>query len=380
MYKFLSLSLLFIGMILSSTTSLAEEEPKITTTKINDNFWVLHGGNGLGANVGMSIGEDGIVLIDSMNVGKGKLLIEEIRKISDKPIKYVINTHDHRDHRGGNEDFVAIGATIIYPDYLKHTGYQGASRDIQFKDKMTFSANGEVFTLYHVKSHTWNDVIVHMKNNNAVFTGDNHATSWGPNIGVMGYQGHRVIFDLVLDLANEDTLVVPGHKALADLNHIKAFDAKTKEWFQHVKTLNNAGMSSEEIVNHKKTVALLTWFHGGKFPDWLRPDRQLARVQGTILADASNLYEMSTNQLQSYLGNYLLSDGSKVTVFADDTGAFAEKDQTFMANLLIKSPSKFDFNGWDEKEHLTFELNKQGQVKNLSFNVNGVEQFTAVKQ
>ena len=166
MYKILSLSLLFAGMILGSTVSLAEEGPKITTTKINDNFWVLHGGNGLGANVGMSIGEDGIVLIDSMNVGKGKLLIEEIRKISDKPIKYVINTHDHKDHRGGNEDFVALGATIIYPDYLKYTGYQGASRDIQFKDKMTFSANGEIFTLYHVKSHTWNDVIVHMKNNN----------------------------------------------------------------------------------------------------------------------------------------------------------------------------------------------------------------------
>lgn len=51
-----------------------------------------------------------------------------------------------------------------------------------------------------------------------------------------------------------------------------------------------------------------------------------------------------------------------------------------MANLLIKSPSKFDFSGWEKREHLTFELNKQGEVKKLSFNVNGVEQFTAVKQ
>ena len=86
----------------------------------------------------MSIGEDGIVLNDSMNVGKGKLLIEEIRKISDKPIKYVINTHDHRDHRDhrrGGEGFVALSATIIYPDYLKHTRYQGASRICNLKPK-----------------------------------------------------------------------------------------------------------------------------------------------------------------------------------------------------------------------------------------------------
>lgn len=91
------------------------------------------------------------------------------------------------------------------------------------------------------------------------------------------------------------------------------------------KHLNKAGMSSEKIVNHENTVALFTWFHGGKFPDWLKPDRQLARVQGTILADTSNIYDMSTNQLQSYLGSYLLSDGSKVTVFADDTGLSLKK-------------------------------------------------------
>ena len=59
MYKFLSLILLFVWVILGSTASLAKEKPKITTTKINDNLWVLHGGNGLGSNVGMSIGEDG---------------------------------------------------------------------------------------------------------------------------------------------------------------------------------------------------------------------------------------------------------------------------------------------------------------------------------
>lgn len=380
MYRYILSGLVIVLATLSSAISVASEKFQITPKKINDNFWVLHGGNGLGANVGMSIGDDGIILIDSMNIGKGQLLIEAIRKISDKPIKYVINTHDHRDHRGGNDDLVALGATVIYPDHLKYTPYEGASRDIQFSEKMSFKANGEVFTLYHVKSHTWNDVIVHMKNNNAVFTGDNHATTWGPNIGVMGYQGHRIIFDLILAIANEDTLIVPGHIELADLEHIKAFDKKTKEWFDHIIASDKAGISAEEIVSHKKTVEMLTWFHGGEFPEWLKPERQLARVQVTMLADVSNTYDMNINDLQAYLGDYLLADGSKVSIFADDTGVFAEKEQTFMAHLLIKSPTKFDFNGWDEKEHLKFTLTEQGQVEALSFMVNGAEKFTALKQ
>jgi len=380
MYKFLA-HIIFLALMSSfSILSSAQEEHKITTRKINDNFWILHGGNGLGANVGVSIGSDGIVLIDSMNTGTGKLLIEAIRKISDKPIKYVINTHDHGDHRGGNEELVSLGATVIYPNFLKYTSYQGATRDIQFEDRMSFKANGELFTLYHVKSHTWNDVIVHMKKNNAVFTGDNHATDWGPNIGVLGYNGHRIIFDLVKSLTNEDSLIVPGHKSLADIKQFEQYDNKTKEWYQHVLSLHDKGINANDIVANKKNQTLLAWFHEGKIPQWLRPDRQLTRVEGTIYADARGSYEMGKEQLQSYLGKYLLNDGSEVNVFADNTSVYAQKDESFMVNLLIKSTTKFDFNGWTENEHLKFDFDDKGQANKLSFSINGNEQFIALKQ
>lgn len=74
-----------IALSFSPLSNAADSpSPKITFTKVNEQFWVLHGGNGLGANVGMSVGEDGILLVDAMNINSGQLLIDAIRTISDK--------------------------------------------------------------------------------------------------------------------------------------------------------------------------------------------------------------------------------------------------------------------------------------------------------
>lgn len=369
-----------IYLIANIVSAADKKDPEITFSKINDSFWVLHGGNGLGANVGMSIGKDGILLIDSMNIGKGKKLIKAIRSISDKPIKYVINTHQHGDHRGGNEDLVELGATIIYPNFLKYaTRYEGAERDIQFQDKLSIKFNDEDFTLYHVKSHTWNDVIVHLKNNNAVFTGDNHATSWGPNIGARGMRSHKEVFDLVLSLTDEKTVVVPGHTALADLEHVKQYDAKTKEWFSHILTLHKQGQSTKSILKTQKIDDLLKWFHGGKEVDWLTEERRLARVTATITSDEGDNIELSAQALKKYSGQYLLQDGGKIEIFIHKNELYGFKSKSYTVHLLPKSATQFSFSGWDENERFDFKFDQQGNVNSLSFQINGKVEFTASK-
>ncbi len=381
-HSFTSLLAILVGIsfMLNIVSAADKEDPQITFSKINNNFWVLHGGNGLGANVGMSIGKDGILLIDSMNISKGQMLIKAIRSISDKPIKYVINTHQHGDHRGGNEDLVALGATVIYPNFLKYaTRYEGATREIQFQDKLTLKFNDEVFELYHVKSHTWNDAIVHLKNNNAVFTGDNHATSWGPNIGARGMRSHREVFDLVLSLTNEKTLVVPGHTELADLEHVQQYDAKTKEWFNHILNLHNQGQSAEAILKTQKVTDLLSWFHGGELVDWLTEERRLARITATITSDESNSLALSSKELEKYVGNYFLEDGNKIELFIHKGELYANRKHRYTVHLLAQSKTNFNFSGWDEKERFEFILDKQGNSKSLTFKVKGKAEFSASK-
>ncbi len=382
-YKILILLLSF-NLLDKQVIAAESNEPKITFNKINDNFWVLHGGNGLGANAGLSIGKDGLVLIDAMNVNTGQKLIEAIRTISDKPIKYVINTHQHRDHRGGNEDLVALGATIIYPDFLKYqiggsTAYSGVDREIQFSNMLSLKLNDEIFDLYHVKSHTWNDVIVHLRNNDAIFTGDNHATSWGPNIGALGLKGHRRIFDLVLSLANEKTLIVPGHNELADLKQFRDFDSKTQEWFEYILAQFHAGKTAEQIAKDEKIANLLRWFHNGQFPSWLNEARLIGKIKSTINSDESKVLTLTLDEQQKYIGRYQLDDTSFVEIFSHQNNLFAFKEKSFMAYLLPGAENRLDFSGSDEKERFEFEWDKSGKVLTLNFLVNDTIEYVAKK-
>ena len=374
-----------IALSFSPLSNAADSpSPKITFTKVNEQFWVLHGGNGLGANVGMSVGEDGILLVDAMNINSGQLLIDAIRTISDKPIKFVINTHQHRDHRGGNEALVKAGATIVYPDYLKYasgssTRYQGAEREIQFSNQMSIKFNGDIFDLYHIKSHTWNDVIVKARKQNILFTGDNHATSWGPNIGVRGKRSVKDVFDLSLSLSDDKTVVVPGHTKLADKNHLIAYESKVQEWFSYVLSQTQQGKSAEQIAKSSKVTALMKWFHGGEHPSWLTEERLIARVGYTQFAVENNPLPLTEQQILPYTGFYQLEDGSMVELFNDGDELYAFKAETLTAFLLPRSKSHFDFSGWNEKERFDFEFDKHNKPVKLTFSVNGKVEFTATK-
>ncbi len=392
MNRLFKLIILFPTLLISSwvaTQTIAAEQsnkkPEITFTQIKDSFWVLHGGNGLGANVGMSVGKDGILLIDAMNVNTGQQLIKAIRQISDKPIKFVINTHQHRDHRGGNEELVKAGATIIYPNYLKYqfgpsTQYEGAERAIQFKDKMTIEFNDEVFELFHLKSHTWNDVIVKARHNNLLFTGDNHATSWGPNVGVRGLKSAHDVFELALSLSDDKTVIVPGHKKLADRQHLLEYKKRTLQWFDFVFSESKKGKSIKQIAESITVNELIIWFHGGQYPGWLPADRLAARVEYTLLADDSHAQTLSEKHLKKYLGTYQLDDGSQVEILNDGEELYAFKKDTFFVYLMARSETHFDFNGWNEQERIDFEFDNQHKVSALSFKINGKTEFIAKKR
>ena len=357
-----------------------DAEPVVKFSKISENFWVLHQGQGYGANVGLVTGDDGILLIDSGTKEAAPKILKAIRKISNKPIRYVINTHQHGDHRGGNEIFVAEGATIIYPDYIKFASrYTGASRDIRFKDQMSLKMNGEIINIYHQKSHTWNDAVVHLENNNAVFTGDNHATNWGPQVGARGMRSHRDVMGLVKGLSNDKTLIVPGHKKLADLEQVNQYDQKTEEWYELVLAMHNQGKSIDTIFEDKRISDMLKWFHGGKMPASIPEDRLRARVEYTIFAEETSKIKLSPEEMDRYVGFYQLSDGSQVEIIRHEFELYAFKAKTFMAYLMPISKTRFDFNGWNEKEHLLFELNSTGLPTELRFSVNDKVEFSAAR-
>jgi len=215
--------------------------------------------NSLGANAGIIIGKDGIVVVDTMISAKeAKRFIRDIRTISRKPIRYVVNTHYHLDHAFGNSEFAKLGAVVIAQENakkamensakatLKNIGIYGlTSKDMQgtavaypvltYGDRMTIDIGGQQIELIHARhSHTDGDTLVYLPGRKVLFAGDILFTNYHPFLAEGNIEEWAKELDDIKAMDIEK--IIPGHGPLSgkhDLDDMKeyiiTFDQKAKE-------------------------------------------------------------------------------------------------------------------------------------------------------
>ncbi len=168
---------------------------QIKTTKISNNFYTLEGQGGM---IGVLAGPDGVLMVDTQFAPLTDKIVAAIRQISTQPIRFVINTHVHGDHTGGNENLAKLGATIMSRDELRwrlahpNPGANGAPGTpapaaalpkITYDGPVTFHMNGEEVEAIPVRrAHTDGDTLVHFVNNDVLMTGDFYRSAGFPNI------------------------------------------------------------------------------------------------------------------------------------------------------------------------------------------------------
>jgi cyclase len=212
-----------------------------------------------GANAGIIIGRDGIVVVDTLISAKeAKRFIKDIRAVSDKPVKYAVNTHYHLDHTLGNSEFAKLGATIIAHASTKasilengnamlgRAKYFGLSDDdmngtivvppsLTFTDRMEIDLGDRKVELINAgPSHTDGSIVVLVSDSKVLFAGDTLFTDYHPNMRDGDIQGWIKALDLI---AAMDVIgIIPGHgplstkKDVADMkNYLITFDTKVKE-------------------------------------------------------------------------------------------------------------------------------------------------------
>lgn len=234
-------------------------------TKIADNVYAyvdIKGSspqNSFGANAGIIIGKDGIVVIDTLVSAKeAKRFIEDIRKVSDKPIKYVVNTHYHLDHTFGNAEFEKLGAIIIShvnddqnlrkngETALKNAkGYGLSESDMEgtviafpvltFNDRMGLDMGDQKIELiYTGSSHTNGSIIVYLPDKKILFAGDILFTNYHPFMAEGDIKSWSKVLDYIgkMDIA----AIIPGHgpistkKDITDMkSYLIAFDKNAKK-------------------------------------------------------------------------------------------------------------------------------------------------------
>ena len=229
---------------------------------------------GRGGNIAVSSGEDGVYIIDDQFKPLTSQLLAEISKISDQPIRFVINTHYHGDHVGGNEALGGSGSVIIAHDNIRKRmsseqfsvfmnrttpAYPDAALPVvTFNDKVTLHMNGEPVTVHHVpRGHTDGDSIVHFPESNVIHMGDIYFSGLYPFIDLDGggsIDGMIAAVDLAISLADEETRVIPGHGPVdsnrAELQEYRAFLAKARD---NVQALVDQGLSLQQAIDARPT-------------------------------------------------------------------------------------------------------------------------------
>jgi len=205
---------------------------KIKTTKLAESIYMLEGAGG---NIGVLAGNDGIIIIDDQFAPLTEKIKAALSTINSKPVKFVINTHFHGDHAGGNENFGGQGAIIVAHDNtrkrlsadyffeaLKQTQKASpyeALPEVTFADSVTFHMNGETVHVFYAKNaHTDGDVIIHFKESNIFHCGDVFVRYGFPFIdqGAGGsIDGMIKAIEGLIAMANDQSKIIPGHGALS---------------------------------------------------------------------------------------------------------------------------------------------------------------------
>ncbi len=211
------------------------------------------------ANAGFVVGRDGILVVDTLISAKeARRFIGDIRKVSDKPIRYVVDTHYHLDHAFGNSEFARLGATIISQENdrknlaargeasLRNAGNYGLTEKdmagtvitlptLTFTDRLTIDLGGETVELIYVApSHTEGSALVYLPARKILFTGDVLFTDFHPFMADGDIAGWVKTLDFILAL--DVTTIIPGHgpisgkKDIAEMKeYIQTFDRKARQ-------------------------------------------------------------------------------------------------------------------------------------------------------
>lgn len=232
----------------------------IKLSKVSRNVYMLQG---KGGNMGLSLGHDGIFMIDDQFEEGIPDILEKIRKINKKPIKYIVNTHHHPDHIGGNVLMANEGATIFshenarkrIEDLRKNSTKKLDTKIlpvITITEDLTFNFNGEKIMVFHVhNAHTDGDVMVYFTNSNVIHTGDAFVNGLYPFIDHESggsLEGYYNALEKILMVSDEHTKIIPGHGELATIQDVKkSLDMITVIW-KRVSHYHTNKKTVEEVI------------------------------------------------------------------------------------------------------------------------------------
>jgi glyoxylase-like metal-dependent hydrolase (beta-lactamase superfamily II) len=238
---------------------------------------------GQGGNLGVFVGTDGTFLIDDQYAPLTERIVAAIKTVGGDTPKFLLNTHYHGDHTGGNENLGKEGTLIFSHDNvreslradsfiqefeMKSVALSKAGLPIvTFSKDISFHLNNDTVHAIHAPhAHTDGDSFIYFKNANVIHAGDIFFNGFYPFIDVNhggSLKGVINAVDLLLSMADDSTKIIPGHGPLADKAQLKSYRQMLSTAYERLKTLKGAGQSTAEAIAAKPLADLEeTWGNG----------------------------------------------------------------------------------------------------------------------
>ncbi len=274
---------------------------QIQTEKIAGNTFMLSGGGG---NIGVSAGNDGVLMIDASYAQLSGKIRAAVAAISGKPVRFVVITHWHQDHTGGNQNLAGEGAVLVSHENVRKRLSteqfieflskkikipplpESALPVITMKQEVTFHLNGEEIRVFHIElAHSDGDAVVHFRTSNVIHMGDLYFNGLYPFIDLSAggsINGMIKAVKQVLALCDGDTKVIPGHGPLSDRagleNYLKMLVAVKDKVAREIKR----GKTLEAAVAARPTSDFdSAWGKG-----FLKPDQFVTIVYSSLIHEA----------------------------------------------------------------------------------------------
>jgi glyoxylase-like metal-dependent hydrolase (beta-lactamase superfamily II) len=255
-FKTISQLGLVLGFSLSASQLAAQDQfanVSIETVPVAGNISMLVG---QGGNIGVSAGEDGILIVDDQYAPLADRIRAALAELGSDVPRFVLNTHFHGDHTGGNAEFGAESLIVAHENVRGRLQASEAVAEalpvITYDDDVTIHFNGENITLIHMpRGHTDTDSVVWFEDSNVIHMGDHFFNGGFPFVDLASggtVQGYLRNLETALSWIEDDTAVIPGHGPLASKADLLEFYNMVRDTSTSIRIMKSQRMSREEIV------------------------------------------------------------------------------------------------------------------------------------
>ena len=275
-------------LVLVAIPCKAQQNPdavRIEAVPVADGIFML---TGSGGNIGLLVGDDAAFVIDDQFAPLTKKILAAIAEKTDQPVRFVINTHWHGDHTGGNENMGQAGAIIVAHENVRKRmsteqfieafdtrvppSPEAALPVVTFADSIMFHWNGDDIRVFHVgPAHTDGDSVIHFQKANVIHAGDILFNGFYPFIDASaggGIDGMITATEQILAMADENTKIIPGHGPLCKKAELQASHDMLVVARDRIRKLMDEGNTRDEVIAAKPTADLDEEWGGG----FLQPD------------------------------------------------------------------------------------------------------------